>query len=212
MTENNGLNWKNCDPCQQDCSDVRGHCDPCSDELNQYESDIYTSVINWLEVTTCIPWVRALSVASEPNDGTNFSLDQQYGTVYIQSIDDQEMRLTDDIAVGDTERCKRVEYRSIVELNLNVFNFNTCGLAKSPADILSSIEIRYKVMSGLYNELCVNGLAVQGWGIISNIASEESAGIDQRAQRNITLDIKRYTSISEKLIDIINVNLNCCND
>lgn len=204
--------WRNCDPCNEDCSDLRGNCDPCSDELNQYESDIYTSIINWLETVTCIPWTRALSEASEPNDGCNFSLDQQYGTVYIQSISDQEIKLTDDIAVGEIERCKRVEVRSIIDVNLNVFNFNPCGLAKSPADVLSNIEMRYKVMSGLVNELCMNGISVKNWGVISNIASEEDSSIKQRAQTNITLEVMRYTSISEKLINIIKTDLNCCND
>lgn len=210
MTDNN--DWRGCDPCNEDCSDVRGHCDPCSDELNQYESDIYTSIIHWLETTTCIPWVRALSEASEPNDGKNFSQDQQYGTVYIQTIDDQEIDLTDVIIVGETERCRRVETRSMVSVNLNVYNFSTCGLSKSPSDILSSIEVRYKVMAGLQGELCVNGLSVNSWGNIQNIAEEQGSAIKQASQRDLTLEVFRYTSISETLINIINIDLNCCND
>lgn len=203
---------ENAVPPADDCLEGRENCDPCSDELNQYESDIYTSLIHWFESVTCIPWVREFSEASEPNDGRNFSEDQQYGTIYIQSIDDGQVNMIEDVDIGEIERCKRIKMISDIEVSLNVHNYSRCGLAKSPADILSTIITRYKVMANLRDELCKFGLSVYSWGPIQNVPYEDETVMYQKAQQNISLQVTRYTSISEKLIETIMTDLDCCNN
>lgn len=185
------------------------HCLPCNRGLNQYESDIYTTLIHWLETVTCIPWIRNKTDGGEP---TELNSDVQYGTIYIQTVDDQEVELGEVLAVGDIERCREIITRSLVTINLSVYNYNTCQIKRSPIDVLAHIRTFYQASHQLQNELCAVGLSVNSWGVISNITEYQSDSATSRASQDITLEIKRYTSLTETLLNKIELSLDCCNN
>lgn len=190
----------------------RKNCDPCSLELNQYESDIYTTLIEFFESLTCIPWIRGFSEASTPFDIRDINTNQQYGSLYIQSIDDQEVVSDGIVQVGEIERCRRIKTRSMVTVNVNVYNFSSGDgntIIKSPADVLSSVRTLYKTLYDVHSNLCFNGINVHTFGIISNIAAMDAQD-KYRAQQNMTFEIDRYTSIAETLLNKIKISLNCC--
>lgn len=188
------------------------NCKPCSAELNQYESDIYTTLINWLESITCIPWIKGYADTGEPDDPCDINRDLQYGVVYIETVDDQEVTLGEIIEVGETEHCRRVAIRSIVSVNLGVYNYSTTGLNGSPLDVLLSVSTSYKTLYALYSELCMNGLAVNSWGVVYNIADKENGTQKYRAQQNVDFEITRYTSFAETRLEEIKLSFNCCNE
>ena len=189
----------------------RRNCNPCSQELNQYESDIYTTIIDFLESITCIPWIRSFSEAGHPFDIKSVNTNQQYGTVYIQSIDDQETSLEDVIKVGEVERCRRVKIRSLISVNLNVINYSNINsqIIKSPSDVLSNVKTLYQTLVETYNNLCLNGINIHNFGTISNIEAMDKQD-KYRAQQNLTFEVERYTSIAETLLNKIKISFNCC--
>lgn len=191
----------------------RKNCDPCSKELNQTESDLYTTLIHWLELITCIPWQRANSIASTPEkDDINSLYNTQYGVLNIESIEDKDIEIDGIIEIGEFERCTRIKIQSEIEVKLNVYNYSTCNFIKSPLDVLSHIYQVYKILYEVNDALCNAGLSIKNFGSINNITKLENENFNNRASQTITFSVTRYNSIAETLIKEIKINFDCCQD
>lgn len=191
----------------------RKNCDPCSKELNQTESDLYTTLIHWLELITCIPWQRANSIASTPEkDDINSLYNTQYGVLNIESIEDKDIEIDGIIEIGEFERCTRIKIQSEIEVKLNVYNYSTCNFIKSPLDVLSHIYQVYKMLYEVNDALCNAGLSIKNFGSINNITKLENENFNNRASQTITFSVTRYNSIAETLIKEIKINFDCCQD
>lgn len=191
----------------------RKNCDPCSKELNQTESDLYTTLIHWLELITCIPWQRANSIASTPEkDDINSLYNTQYGVLNIESIEDKDIEIDGIIEIGEFERCTRIKIQSEIEVKLNVYNYSTCNFIKSPLDVLSHIYQLYKILYEVNDALCDAGLSIKNFGSINNITKLENENFNNRASQTITFSVTRYNSIAETLIKEIKINFDCCQD
>lgn len=188
-------------------------CKPCSDELNQYESDIYHNLIEWLEQITCIPWSRAYSEAAEINDSNDENNKSQHGTLYIETLDEGVIERNNLIDKGDIEGCFLIKYQGFPTINLSVHNYNTDPNLpnRSPMDILNNIRVYYTIPR-INSCLCEKEISVLSWGIISNIVEESQGGLCYRSSRSVQFEINRYTSFSEILIDNINITAqdDCC--
>ena len=191
----------------------RKNCDPCSKELNQTESDLYTTLIHWLELITCIPWQKANSIASSPEkDNPENPYNEQYGVINIENIEDLLIEQDGIIEIGEFERCTRIKIQSEIDVKLNVYNYSTCNFIKSPLDVLSHIKQMYKILYEANDALCNAGLAIKSFGDINNIAKMENENFNNRASQNITFSVTRYNSIAETLIKEIKISLDCCPD
>ncbi|MDB4461530.1 hypothetical protein N9043_01120 [bacterium] len=183
-------------------------CDPCSDGLNQYESDIYTTLIHWLESVTCIPWIQPNQEASEIS---GYHTDLQYGTLYIQTIDDQEVVESHVVAIGEIERCTQIDIKATMSVNLSVYNYSTGCVTKSPSDILSQMYMVHKFNKEIQDRFCSLGIATTEWGVISNIIETEGTSQKYRAQRELDFQITRQSSVRERLVEDVSLNVDCCN-
>lgn len=191
----------------------RKNCDPCSKELNQTESDLYITLIHWLELITCIPWQKANSIASTPEkDDINSLYNTQYGVLNIESIEDKDIEIDGIIEIGEFERCTRIKIQSEIEVKLNVYNYSTCNFIKSPLDVLSHIYQLYKILYEVNDALCDAGLSIKNFGSINNITKLENENFNNRASQTITFSVTRYNSIAETLIKEIKINFDCCQD
>lgn len=190
-------------------------CVPCSDELNQYESDIYTNLILWLEKITCIPWSRAYSEAAEINDSGSENTKSQHGTLYIETMDEGVVEHNELVSIGDIEGCFLIKYQGWPTINLSVYNYSDREDLpnRSPMDVLNNIRLLYTIPR-INDCLCEKEISILSWGIVSNIVEESQGGLCYRASRSVQFEINRYTSFSEILIDNINViaNNECCDN
>lgn len=191
----------------------RKNCDPCSKELNQTEADIYTSLIHWLELITCIPWIRAYSSAGSPETNVDNKFKEQYGIIQIESIENNTIERDGVIEIGETEHCIRLKIQSMVRAQLRVNNYSTCGFIRSPIDVLNHIFEIYKIVYEANDALCNAGISIQDFNGIRSVQSLENETTAFSATQEITFSITRYTSVAETLIHDIKILLDkCCQD
>ena len=188
-------------------------CTPCSNELNQYEFDIYTNLIAWLEQITCIPWIRAYPPAAQPQDETNINKIDQYGTLFIESLDEGVIELGTLIEEGLSEGCFLIKKQLFPRIKLSVFNYNNdCNLPnRSPLDILNAVRVLYEIPR--INEcLCEKEISILNWGVIANVIYNETGEVYYHSSRTVEFEINGYSSFSEILIDNIKIETDCCLD
>ena len=87
------------------------NCEPCSNEPNQYEDDWACALIEWLEVITCIRWIRASRTGDRPKG--------QYGTLEIESYENKPKKTSNTNGeYGESDVC--VTFSSEIEADIQL--------------------------------------------------------------------------------------------
>lgn len=188
------------------------NCEPCSKEFNQTENDLYNNLIYWLELITCIPWVRANSISSTPENGQYSQFKDQYGIIKIQSVTNHTIERDGIIDIGEYEHCIRLRIESSLNVKLRVNNYSNTGFIKSPIDVLNHIYELHKIVYESNETLCNLGFSITDFGTITDVQKLENENTSISASEDLTITVIRYTSLAEKRIHDIKISLDCCQD
>lgn len=189
-------------------------CEPCSAELNQYEDDWVCSLIAWLELVTCIRWVRAYSDAARPDASETHTHQGQYGAVLVDSFRPHTHKTAEKGAATSNEVCERIKNRINAEVTLTVYHYmhlpseagtrlRTCG------DVLNRVIDAYHGISRLGENLRQRGLTLDDYGRINNRFDLVQSSYEPSASLILTLCIQRFTSFADNRIDGYILSLDC---
>lgn len=185
---------------------ARRDCEPCSVERNQYEDDIVCALTDWLEMVTCIPWIRDFSDGARPDENETNYKNGQYGTICVDTIMSHWKTSQQLTAAGEYEGCVTIENRMDVDITLTVFN--TVRLShdvgtrlRQPADILLRLSDVYHAIPRLSEKLRLdNAIVMTSFGRINNMVELIESNYQRRSSQVIELCVERHTSFADDLI------------
>lgn len=194
--------------------DDNRQCSPCSEEQNQYENQIVSTLLKWLMTVTCIEWVRGYS-DTQALDSVDVS--SQYGTITINGITPSPHNTR---VVGertDNEACVVVHHSLDVDISLDVFNYQELCVNGGENKLVTSGDILLRVndarqIERLGNYLLEKGLTITDAGSITNIYEIEGSVHLRRSTVNYKICVDRKTSYADDVIDGYCLSLECDKD
>lgn len=178
-------------------------CVPCSEERNQYEDDIVSALKEWLELVTCVPWIRAYSDGTRPDENETNYKSGQYGTICVDSIV-SHWSTKDEIGdVGEEEVCVVATNRLDVDVTLTVFGTHAFGdgvgtRLRQPSDILLRAGDIYHLIPNISEILRLqNSIVLNNFGRINNSETKIQTNYQRRASQVIELCVERKTSFAD---------------